>query len=211
MIVSRNSVLAMKPMNQAASQLPAKIEEIANRQIVTDMTASPNPNPSITPINPGRVANVKKIAPKYTITVENTTGGGLDCYLFNLDTYTANNGGVTVTYSDGFAGKLLNKLAADQDGLLFFGFNITGYDSAGDPSDDVVNSLLLELRSYIGYGASYVPTPIDISGAERNTQFKTGLFTVKTQFIMNCLEQLKMTLGAGEKATFVLFTQPIQD
>ena len=87
MIVSRNSVLAMKPMNQAASQLPAKIEEIANRQIVTDMTASPNPNPSITPINPGRVANVKKIAPKYTITVENTTGGGLDCYLFKCSNY----------------------------------------------------------------------------------------------------------------------------
>lgn len=184
---------------------------IADKQIVTDLTKDPNPTPSVTPINPGKVANVKKIAPKYTITLTNNGDAALNAFLFNLDTYVANDSDIAVTYSDGFSGKLLNKLIADQDGLLFFGFNITGYDAEGVKSDAVVNDSRLTLLSYIGYGSDAVPTPIDISGSERNTQYKDGLFTVKSQFIMNCLEQLKMNLGAGEKIQFVFFTQPIQD
>lgn len=204
------TTLTQRPLNNG-SVIPEKIEELANRQIVTDLTSTPNPNPSITPLNSGRVSNVKKIAPKYTITVTNNDAAAQTVYLFNLDAYRTNDADVAITYSDGFSGKLLNKLAADADGILFFGFNITGYDADGVRSDSVVNDSALELRSYLGYGDSFVPTPIDISGAERNTQQKDGLFTVKTQFVVNCLTQLKMYLAPGTKIQLVLFTQPIQD
>lgn len=205
------SKLSIQPLNAAASKVAPKIEELANRQIVTDLTQTQNPNPAIVQINPGKVASIKPIAPKYTVTIENTTTATQTVYAFNMDTYQSNANGVDSTYSDGFSGKLINKLAADLDGLLIYGFNVTGYDADGVKSDDVVNNLILELRNYNGYGNSFVPTPIDISGSERNTQYKDGLFTVKSQFVINCLAQLKAVLATGCKVQFVFFTQPIQD
>ena len=203
--------LAVKPLNQAASSVPMRIEELANRQVVTDLTQRGPSNEAVTPINPGRVASIKKLAPKYTISILNTDDADQDCYLFNLDTYKENATEVQVTYSDGFDGKLINKLIADLDGLLIYGFNITGYDADGVKSDAVVNASNPVLLSYIGYGERNIPTPIDVAGAERNTQYKDGLLTIKTQFVLNCLSQMLFRLGAGEKLQLVFFLQPMQD
>jgi hypothetical protein len=206
------SNLSAKPLQMTAKALPKKIQELADKQVVADIMQSAMPsNPAIVTINPGKVANIKPIAPSFTVTIDNTTEDAVTGYAFNTDTYKTNVGGATVTYSDGFDGKFINKLAADSEGLLFYGFNVTGYDAEGVKSDAVVNALAMELRSYNGYGDSYVPTPFSIAGSERNTQYKDGLFTVKTKFVLNCVEQIKVALAAGCSVQFVFFTQPMQD
>lgn len=203
------SLLAAKPFQSAQSELPAQIQNLADKQVIVDVMSTQKNDAGITVINPGTVSNFKKIAPKFPVTIENTDDEGQVVYAFNVDTYKANAGAVTLSVSDGFSGKLVNKLAADKDGLLIYGFNVTGYDADGVPSDEVINNLAMELRSYIGYGDSYNPTPIDIAGSERNTQYKTGVYTVRSQFVLNCLSQIKATLAAGCKVNFVFFTTPI--
>ena len=203
--------LSPKPLSVASSKLPAKIEALAAKQTVADIMQPTNPSPAITVVNPGKVANIKPIPKRFTVSVTNGGGAAATCFAFNMSTFKSNGGSVTLTVSDGFSGKLIDQLAADGEGLLIYGFNITGYASGGAKSDSVVNNSQLQLRSYDGNGDSYVPTHFNIAGAERNTQFKDGLFTIKTQFVLNCLEQLAMNLGAGEKIELVFFTEPLQD
>lgn len=216
MIKSNAVALAAKPVSIAPASLSANTKALADRQAIVDVTGMERGNPAITPVYPGKVIDFMPIPRRITITVENTntSGGDLEIKILNNDTFVALPSGVTVANSSGFSGKLLDKLIASvnqSQGLLIYGFNVTGYNSAGDKSDDVLNEAALELRYYNGYGTSYVPVQIDVSGAERNTQFKDGLLTVKTRFMLNMLTQFKLNLGQEEKLQFVFFTEPLQD
>ena len=194
--------------------LAPQTKNLAVRQAISDITSLSGANPSITSVNPNKVINFMPLPETVTVTILNTTDGELDVNIFNNDTYVAVPGGVTVTYSDGFAGKLINKLInglQNAQGLLVYGFNVTGYDNGGVKSDAVLNASSLEARYYNGNGSSYIPAQISVAGAERNTQFKDGLLTVKTLVIFNFVAQFKMHLGAGEKLQFVLNLVPIQD
>lgn len=216
MIKSNAVAMSAKPLSIAPASLSAKTTELANRQAIVDITGTERGNPAVTPVYPGQVIDFMPIPRRITVTVENTntSGGDLEIKIFNNDTYEALQSGVTVSNSTGFSGKLLNKLIAGingSNGLLIYGFNITGYNAAGDKSDTVVNESSLELRYYNGNGSSYLPVQIDVAGAERNTQFKDGLLTVKTRLMLNFLTQFKLNLGQEEKIQFVFFTEPLQD
>ncbi len=212
--ISSNSV--SKAMNITSYQkggLKSQTRDLAIKQVIEDVTKVPT-NDSISIINPGQVINSMQIPRKITITVTNGSEDTQDdIRIFNNDTYEELPAGVTVAYSDGFAGKLINKLIGgllNANGLFVFGFNVTGYDSEGIKSDDVVNSLALTALFYTGVGKASVPGEIELAGEERNDQFKDGLLTVKTQIQFNFLSQLKMNLGAGEKVQFVFSTVPLK-
>ncbi len=216
MVPSNAVALSAKPMNLAPGALDSNTKTLANRQVITDLTNTDAGKTAITPINTGEVMDFKSVPKKITITIENTNvgGGPLEVAFLNNDTFGALPGGVTVVDSCGFGGKLLNKLIGSinkGNGLLTFGFNITGYDAAGDKSDAVINSCALEARFYKGYGSSYIPAEIDLSGNERNTQYKDGLLTVKMQMLLSWIMQLKVTLDAKEKVQIVFNTTPMVD
>lgn len=208
--------LAVKPAVLAPTTLPANTEKLATKQIMTDIVGLNKGNDAVTPLYDNKVIGFFPVPPKITVTVENTnsSGGDLEINIFNPNSFNAAPSGVTVTYSTGFSGKSLEQLVRsinNGNGLLLYGFNVTGYNSSGVKSDTVINESALEARYYNLYGTSYVPVQIDVSGAERNTQFKDGLLTVKVLFTLNALMQLKMNLGQNEKLQFVFFTQPIED
>jgi len=216
MITSRKVALSAQPMSVASSALKPQTKDLANRQIISDLTNTDSGKSSITPLDRGKVIDFKPIPKKIVITVTNTNvdGGAIDINLFNNDTFAALPAGVTVTNSVGFSGKLLDKLMANinnGDGLLTYGFNISGYDADGTKSDRVVNASELEARYYNGRGESYIPVAIEIEGAERNTQTKDGLLTIKVQMMLTFLMQLKLSLGQEESIQFVFFTQPMAD
>jgi hypothetical protein len=123
--------------------------------------------------------------------------------------------GVTVAYSDGFGGKLLENIIRGingGNGLLIYGFNVTGYDKNGVKDDVTVNDSNITMNYYNGTGKNAIPFQINVSGSERNTQFKDGLFTVKVPFMVNIMSQMRASLsGDDAKLQFVFFTQPIAD
>lgn len=208
--------LAVKPAVLAPTALPANTEKLATKQMVTDITSLNRGNDAVTPLYNNKVIGFFSVPPKITVTVENTNiaGGDLEVNIFNQNSFNAPPAGVNVTYSTGFSGKSLEQLIRsinNGNGLMLYGFNITGYNSAGVKSDTVINESAIEARYYNLYGNSYLPVQIDVAGAERNTQFKDGLLTVKVLVMLNALMQLKMNLGQGEKLQFVFFTKPIED
>ena len=77
--------------------------------------------------------------------------------------------------------------------------------------DSVLNDSELSGLYYTGKNGLSQPFDIDISGAQRNTQYKDGLLTVKQLIEMNFLFQLSLSLKTHCKIQFVFFTQPIQD
>ncbi len=213
MIPSRSALTAVPVAASVASKLAPSTKELAMRQVIQDVTSLNRGNEAITPIDQGKVIGFKPIPKTFTVTVANTVVAK-NISVFNNATFGAVSGEVTVTYSDGRSGLLLNSLFQNLnngEGLMIYGFNVTGYASGGAKSDAVLNSSALELRYFNGYGDSYIPQQINVSGSERNTQFKDGLLTVKVQALINCLTQLKMYLGIGESLQFVFFTTPIAD
>ena len=201
-----------RPLALGNKALPTPVQALAEKQIVTDLTQRPSLDSSITPIDPGKVINFLPIPPKITVTVLNgSVTAGTGFFLNNSD-FTALPASWTATYSDGFSGKLMTRLMnglGGATGLYIYGFNVTGYDSDGVKSDAVLNSSSIDAVYYTGNGTSYVPASINIAGAERNTQFKDGLLTVRVEMVLNFLTQIKCYLGAGESLQFVFFTQPI--
>lgn len=210
------STLPAKVLTLAPNVLKGQTQELANRQAVADVTSVNVGKTAITPLNEGKVIGFIPVPEKITVTVENTNvaGGALEISMFNNDSFTALQAGVTVVDSVGFSGKLLNRLIQtinNGQGLMIYGFNISGFDSAGVASDTVLNSSALEMRYFTGRGTSFLPVGIDIAGSERNTQTKDGLMTVKTMIMLNFLSQLKVTLGQQEKIQFVFSTIPMID
>lgn len=210
------STLPAKAATLAPNQLKGQTQELANRQAVTDITSVDSGKTAITPLNAGEVIGFIPVPKTITLTITNTNvaGGAIDISALNNDSFTALPAGVTAVDSVGFSGKLLARLMQsinNGQGLMIYGFNISGFDSAGVASDTVLNNAALELRYFTGRGTSFVPAALDISGAERNTQTKDGLMTVKVMFMLNWLTQLKCNLGQQERIQLVLNTQPMVD
>lgn len=209
-------VIVAKPAQVAAKALTESTQELAARQTVADLTQVRNTNVSVFEADPGKVIDFTTFPKRITVTIENTnsSGGDLDVPVFNNDVYTPLPSGVTVNYSTGFTDKLINRLLAMLDngrGLFVYGFNISGFTSSGTRSDIVVNESAPEVRVFNGSGTSFVPFPIEIAGAERNTQEIAGLFTIKQQIRFNFLSQFKVRVGQQEKIQLVFFTTPILD
>lgn len=193
-------------------KLPAPIQNLANKQILDDITAMPV-NVAVTSVNKGTVGNFMPVPESITISIKNTNDEAVDVLFVNNGTYKPLLAGVEITYSDGFAGKLLDRYAnglQDANGILCYGFNARGYDADGAPSDEVLNNMQLAVMYYNGVGDLAVPLPIQMAGSERNTQWKDGLLTIKTQFVLNFLSQMRAHLGAGERVQLVLNFQPIE-
>jgi len=209
------AILRPRPVS-IGNTLPAAVQNLAAKQAVANYTQMPSLNSSITPIDAGRVVNFLPIPPRITVTVLNgTASGGLASgkFLNNAD-YAALPASWTTTYSDGFSGKLMTNLMkglGGSTGLMIYGFNVTGYDTDGVKSDAVLNNSAIQVLYYTGNGTSAIPADINIAGAERNTQFKDGLLTVKVALVLNFLTQITCSLAEGESLQFVFFTQPVID
>lgn len=165
---------------------------------------------------PAAVGNPGSVAPR-TLSVNfvgpTTTAGQI--YIFNNNVLNAIPAAVTVgvlTYSDGFLGRAYERLILLADaagpGLRIFGFNVTAVDGSGNPYPAIFNSMNMQLLQYTGYGSSAVPTNIDLSGAERNTQFNDSLLTVRTDFYLTALSQITFTSIVAISMTFAFFTTP---
>jgi hypothetical protein len=216
-IITNMPTLTARPVNAGTNRIAPGQAALVNAQTLTDITNRGDVNPGVVVLtDPGQVITALPIPPKITFTIVNNVASDslLDIQIFNNNALEPVPGSVVVTCSDGFGGKFIDNLVAGlgKEGLMIFGFNITGYDKDGVKSDVTVNESNLTQLFYTGNGKSPVPFTINVSGSERNTQFKDGLFTVKVPFIVNVLSQFKMSLGGnGAKIQLVFFTQPIKD
>jgi hypothetical protein len=208
------SRVATPTSNKLESSLPAQVVDLSARQIVSDVLGQ-NGNQAITSIDPGKVTSIITIPRKITVNLVAAADAPTDSesLIFNNADFAAANAKVAQTYSDGFGGKNISQLAriaANGAGILIYGFNIRGIDDAGNASDEVVNNSNPQVLNYNGLGKT-IPMPIDLQGAERNTQFKNGLLTVKFQFMLSAVTQLSFLLNADEKLSLTFFTTPILD
>lgn len=205
--------LAPKVNNPSTPSLPAKVVALSIKQPIADLMAPANTDVSVTRIDTGKIATAFTIPNTITVDLvaDDTVAPGTLNYIFNNDIYNGATAGVSQSYSDGFNGSYiaqLAKTATNGSGILIYGFNIYGYDSTGAPSDSVVNSALPSMVFFNGYGQA-LPNPITLAGAQRNTQYKSGLLTVQFQFMLNALSQFSVVLAKSQKLQLVFFTQPI--
>lgn len=217
MITLKSTSLIPRTAPAGPTSLDANTASLVNNQTIADLTKRGDGNPGVIDmLNTGEVINSAPIPPKVTVTVTNNVASDdlLDIDIFNNSYLNAAPGSTVIAYSDGFDGKLLEKLIGSVNngkGLLFYGFNVTGYDKDGVKSDVVLNESNLTVNYSNGTGKNAQPYQIDLAGSERNTQFKDGLLTVKVPFIVNILAQMRMSLGGnGAKMQFTFFTQPMK-
>lgn len=210
MITTKN----LLPTKTTGAPLKPEIQTLAIEQVKTDLTDTSRGNSAITDIGDNTVIGGMKIPKKIRIKISNAnSSGSTDISFLNNADYAALPANVTVTYSDGFGGKYLTRLmnaAGSGNGLLTYGFNVTGYDADNAKSDSVINGLEMEYRSYTGKGTSFLPDPIELAGEERNTAVQSGMLTVKSMILLNQVCQLKVNLAAGTSVEFVFSTVPIK-
>ena len=140
-------------------------------------------------------------------------------YLFKNDTLNAvaaTAGTGITTYSDGFSGRLYERLITLADafgpGLAIYGFNITALTTGGIAAPTVFDSANMAVNYYNANGAGYAPLTINLAGAQRNTAYNDGLLTVRTPqdspiyLTGNC--QISITVSTGYNVSLVLFTTP---
>lgn len=136
-------------------------------------------------------------------------------YLFNnnaLFPVSANTVQPVVTCTDGFVGKLIERLLvqAGDKGIQCYGFNVTCTDGVtGLPDTASLNAMNATLLNYTGTGANAVPTSFDVSGTERKTDYKDGIMTIISPFVLYSLAQFQYQQPAQKVFQFTFYFTPI--
>lgn len=176
-------------------------------------------NAGITNLSGGVVFNVYTIPTSLTWSVSsnNATGSGtVTVYGFNnnvLNSAVVNNGAgadsIANTYGDGFSGKVYEnyfRSANAGQGMRILGMTIeaTNYTS-GSQVSSVFSTMSLNIIAANGQGST-IPLPVNLQEAVRNTQYQSGILTIKKDFYLNSLTQLSLSLPKDTKLVFTLFT-----
>jgi hypothetical protein len=161
--------------------------------------------------------------PDNTTYTATSTAGSADedktMYIFNEDTYNespTNNGSgansIVKSYDDGFSGKLINKLIGSANGgrgMLCHGFNVQFTVAAsGNQDQGALSTAAFTVRYYNGRSGNYNPFNIDLNQAVRNTQYVSGLLTIRAPFWLNSTSQISFLLPQADKAVFTFFWKP---
>jgi hypothetical protein len=195
------------PKSQSLRSLP--VQNVARPQEATA--------PAVVDVNASTGKAGTSVPNRFICSIVGSTTVTKTVYLFNNDILNAALAGTdiggTQTYNDGASGKVYNKVITLADaqgpGVKVYGFNISAKDAtSGDGDSDVFDTLNMTLLQYTGNGDDAVPTRIDLSAAARNTANKDGLLTVKCEFYITALSQIKLTLAALKNLNVVLVTEP---
>lgn len=146
-----------------------------------------------------------------TYSIDNTNDAAstaIDVWVFNEDvlknTLTDNTIAAgkepTISYNDGFSGKLINALIKNfrnGRGMRIKEITVIGKDASDVQQDSAIMDMDLQLVAYNATRGSSVPVNYDLSEALRNTQFKDGMVTVKVDIVINAISQLKFYCPKG--------------
>lgn len=186
--------------------------QVATNNVATAVADAMTANNQGVYINSNKVIELFALPDTFVFTYVNSNENGdvaKTCYIFNEDKYevtpTTNTAGTpTKAYSDGYSGKNYNALLASANmgrGVKFSGFNIEFTNSSGNQDGSAFGSASLAILAYNGSGSS-IPVPINLSRAQRNTAYQTGLLTVEQPMWLNCTNQVKVTVGKGDTMVF---------
>jgi len=205
-------------MFEFAKSNPATTLPVPAKSTVDTVAAAINQQSGIQNLSNGVVYDIYTIPTSLIYTVTSTNAGvAKTVYAFNNDVLnaavTTNDSAansIVNTYGDGFLGRIYNQYLKTANGgrgikMLGFTINATNFTSGvGAPS--ALITLALNLISANGQG-SIIPIPFDLSEALRNTQYVSGMLTVKKEFYFNALSQLQMYLPINTSLTFTMFTE----
>jgi hypothetical protein len=157
------------------------------------------------------------IPQKITITINSSASGAVaaSILLFNNQALGAASTDPTktvFTWSDGFNGTLFERLLvqAGDKGIQVFGFNVTCKDTvSGLPDTPSLNAMNATLLNYTGFGRNAVPSSFDVSGTERKTDFKDGIMTIISPFILTSLAQFNYQQPVNKEFQFTFYLVPI--
>lgn len=159
-----------------------------------------------------------------TVTISSNNGGGAGtktCYIFNSGTYntnpTNNDSGansIVTTYDDGFSGNQINRLLQVGNGgygLQLWGLTMqfTNYTS-GSAYQAALTGSSPAINYFKGNNGAYVPYNINVATALRNTQFISGMVTLKFDgsVWVNGMSQFSASVLANTIAVFTFIWNP---
>lgn len=106
----------------------------------------------------------------------------------------------TVTYNDGFGGKLINQLIKGLNmgrGLPLKELTVIGKDADGNQTDEAILSLDAAFQSYNGINGTPSPFNFDLGEAIRVSAYKNGMVTVKLSAWINMVTQVRFSCPKG--------------
>lgn len=181
---------------------------------------TPTPQNGVVNVSGGKTYDIFTIPPVFTFTSVSASGSGaatVTQYIFNGSTLNAavtNNGSgagsIVNTYGDGFVGRVYDSQVASWNGgrgVRIQGFTVTvTTNSTGAQTSTPFNTLQLNLLNANGQGSS-TPVPIDVTAAQRNTQFQIGQLTVISQFYLNTLNQISYSMPVNTAFAWTFTTE----
>lgn len=181
------------------------------------LAAAVQQNAGVANLSNGTVFNLFTIPTSFSWTVSSTdAGAATTVYGFNnnvLNAAVTNNGGgagtIVNTYGDGFTGKVYENYARSANGgmgvkILAMTIESTNYTSGAQTTP--FSTLAFNIIAANGQG-SVIPIPVNLQEAVRNTQYQSGILTVKKPFYLNALTQLSLLMPINTKLVITLFTE----
>jgi hypothetical protein len=196
------SIQSAEAVNMPVSATRSLAEDIANQSGIID-------------ISEGKTVELWPMPKSTNVRVSNPDtdkSADITAYLFNenvlKNTVTDNIYGdgatgadkPTVTYNDGFGGRLINRLIEGLNmgrGLLCKELTVIGRDADGNQTDDAILSLDAAIQTYNGIRGTAAPANFDLGEAIRVSAFKNGMVTVKLSAWINMVTQVVFSCPKG--------------
>lgn len=209
-------------MIQVKGNTPAKPAPTYN-QASNQFNANQDKANANTPmIDESGEANFKPKLPAMTQTIASAAGVGataITAFFMNEDVFnptpTENGSGagtVTNSYGDGWDGGGYNRYAyleGAQNGIPCYGLTLTYTVTSSGAQDG--SALALANPTWLQanlVGNRQIPVGLVLAAGVRNTQYQSGIMTVRFRFNMSALNQLSYSVPAGDTASLTIMTQP---
>jgi hypothetical protein len=179
-----------------------------------------NNTAGIVNLSGGKVYDIFTIPPVMTFSTVSNAGTGaatVTQYIFNGTTMSAavttNGSGaasIVNTYGDGYTGKVYDAAITSWNqgrGVRIKGFTIQSTTtSTGAQTATPFATLQMQILNANAQGGA-TPVPVDVTAAQRNTQFQVGTLTVISEFYLNTLNQVSVSLPANTTFVFTFTTE----
>jgi hypothetical protein len=183
---------------------------------VKDLALAIANNQGIGDVSEGKSISLFPLPDTTTVTISNpkTAGKSADvtAYFFNEqllkntkddNTYGAGAADAdkpTVTYNDGFSGRVIDKLIQSLNGgrgMRCKQITVIGKNDSGVQDDGAILVMDPSVKAFNALRGRSVDFPYDFRKAIRNTQFKDGLLTLNVDFWLNMVSQFTFTCPIG--------------
>lgn len=193
---------------------PMQMEQVAQNNAPANQLANAiQNNAGIIDIRTGAVVDeLYPLPDSTTFSVDASSAANstaIKVWVFNEDvlkstiednTYVGAPNKPTLSYNDGFDGRLINGLIKNfrnGRGMRISEITVIGKDASDVQQDSAIMDMDLRLVAYNATRGSEQSKPYDLSEALRNTQFKDGMVTVKVDLMINAVSQLEFYCPLG--------------